>query len=96
MLKDEIKPFWRTFCEEAQEEQKDNSEVQELIDMLRKQAYVEFGITADGDTTIDSFHGGLSIHSGKEPYRNCLIEKINDFLARIEKSIHDFKVNPSK
>lgn len=41
MIKDEIKPFWRNFCEDAK---KDDNNVAELLELIRKKAVEEFKI----------------------------------------------------
>ena len=101
VLKDEVKPFWRTFCEEAHDAKKDKAEVQELLDLVRQQALTEFGVQpaptpADGEKTIDTFNGGLTIHSDQEASKGHLVAKIEDFLTTIEKSVQNFKVDQTK
>ena len=61
----------------------------------------EFGVQpasapTDGEKTIDAFNGGLTIHSDQEADKSCLIAKIEDFLATIEKSVQNFTVDQSK
>lgn len=41
MIKDEIKPFWRNFCEDAKN---DENKIGELVDMIRSKALEEFKI----------------------------------------------------
>ena len=41
MIKDEIKPFWRNFCEDAK---KDDKNVKELLELVRAKATEEFKI----------------------------------------------------
>lgn len=69
--------------------------------MVRQQALTEFGVQpastpADGEKTIDTFNGGLTIHSDQEASKGHLVAKIEDFLTTIEKSVQNFKVDQTK
>jgi len=44
ILFDELKPFWRTFCENSQKDDEEGSSVQELRQAIRSKALQEFEI----------------------------------------------------
>jgi len=44
ILFDELKPFWRTFCETSQKDDEERGSVQELEQAIRSQALQEFEI----------------------------------------------------
>ena len=72
-MKDELKPFWRTFCNEQ------GDEVEDLITSLKNSAYDQFGLGAEEDTSqVDSFTGGIKAQSAKQTLKDRIQKFCDD------------------
>lgn len=66
-IRSELRPFWRTFCEEKAAGAEGEQAANQLFEAIRSKALQEYGVASVpkvGETKkIDSFHGGLTISS---------------------------------
>jgi hypothetical protein len=61
VLKDELKPFWRNYCNSIQEHKQS---ADEFLAMVKSKAITMFDVTTEAEQAqVSHLHGGLTLHN---------------------------------